>query len=802
MAVAAKSNNTAQWADALKFMKAGQRKRGHAIYDMLWKVRPPQADPWFNAGFFSREDKLPERAVKFFQEACKRAPNDDRFRFNLALAHSDLKDWTAVMEALEGRCPYGHPQALDAANLRGVALRNLDRRPEAIEVLQELLAQSPNYSAGLRNMVNILADLSRYDDAIRWQRRERVLAGEAPFPSFREADFLFRATEIQKSRDHYIELIWGAERVCEQMLAAGKKFYSIGMYDDALVLWRLAALDDPANVAAFSNLGATLRTQKDYPASQKMFSHAVVLDEKNLSACNGMGNLMLDLQKHADAEKWFRKALDADPDFRLGKANLVRVYSETQDWDKAAAMAREVVDVEDMDQDQFVSVFTTLKKVCDFDTLGKHDFWSVVLESARKRNKFGSMLDSLSMADTPESIETLFEIHKLWAERLGQYAKREALPPPVWPARRARLRVGLLSGDLRGHVVGMFMRPIIKYYDRSKYELVALSTYPKAADKHMNTIKGQVDKFVDIGEKKAPEAAALIRDEEIDVLVELAGFTKFGNMGAVEWRPARRSVEYLGYPFTTGLAEMDFVFADRWTNPGTSGHLVEKVLESEGPYYCLTNREAHGGQGFGDDIIDPKPFATANGYVTFGTFNNPYKIIPAVVDAWARILHGVPNSRLSVVRYEEKNETITRNLKAAFEVRGIDPERIVIDVNPRGWHMFWYNRVDIALDTFPQTGGTTTCETIWMGVPVVTLVGTEIFGRLSYSTLMQGGFPELCCHTVDDYVRTAVELGLDHDRIVRYRVGMRDQIRSSPLCDEPAFARTWMEAMERAYEQD
>lgn len=790
----------ATWTDAVKYFQSGQRKRAHALYDMLWKVRPPAFEQWFNAGYFSREDKMPDRAIRFLLEAQKRQPGHSRVQFNLALAYSDLKKWPEVVAALEG-FKFDAAIANEAINLLGVGLRHVDRRPEALEVLERLLIEVPDYQPAFSNRVNILADLERYKEAITWLYREMVLVGETTSSHLRIADFLFRDRRAKESLEKYILTLAELPDAYEHYLTAGKKFYSAQHWEDAVKLWQTGMELEPAGLSALANIGATLRTMKEFDRAAVYLRRALAVEPGNTAAANGLGNLYLDRQNYKEAEHWFLKALETDDSFMLAKANLVRTYSESQQWDKAAAMAREVIDVEEMDPDQFVAVFSTLKKVCDFEILGKHDFWAVVKETAEQRGRFGSMLDSLSMADTAESIASLFEVHKIWAKRVKTAADQDALPPLVAPPRRAKLRVGLLSGDLRGHVVGMFMRPVIKNYNRDKFELVGLSTYPADPDVHQKTIISQLDKFVKIGEKKPKECAALIREQEIDVMVELNGFTKYGNLGSVAWRPATVAIEYLGYPFTTGLEDMDYVFVDRFCKPGSGAHLVERMIESEGPYYCLGNRDTHGGHGFGDDIVDPNPYLIVNKYVTFGTFNNPYKITTKVVDAWAQIMHGVPDSRLSIVRYETSNETLKKNIRGAFEERGIDPERIILDVNPRGWHMLWYNRVDIALDTFPQTGGTTTCETTWMGVPVVSLVGSEIFGRLSYSILMQAGYPELCCQTVEDYIQTAIQLGLDTDRIIRYRRTMRDQVRASPLCDEVGFARTWMDTMERAYDQ-
>ena len=255
------------------------------------------------------------------------------------------------------------------------------------------------------------------------------------------------------------------------------------------------------------------------------------------------------------------------------------------------------------------------------------------------------------------------------------------------------------------------------------------------------------------------------------------------------YRPAPRQGSWLGYPHSAGLAAIDYLVVDPYVMPERPGLILEAPLMLPNAWYPL------GASAFrAQPAADPEPPVARNGYVTFGTANNPQKYTAQVLAAWARVMRAHPTSRFLFVRPEGGSPGFRANICGHFEANGVAADRI--DFEPvRGAHLPHYNRIDITLDCFPQTGGTTTCEALWMGALCVTLVGPSVFERLSYSSLMNLGLGEFCAHTVDDYVAIAARLAGDPARIADLRAGMRARMQASPLGQTRRWAQDFYQAV-------
>jgi predicted O-linked N-acetylglucosamine transferase (SPINDLY family) len=266
-------------------------------------------------------------------------------------------------------------------------------------------------------------------------------------------------------------------------------------------------------------------------------------------------------------------------------------------------------------------------------------------------------------------------------------------------------------------------------------------------------------------------------------------------LDVMAFRPAPRQASWLGYPHSAGLSAIDYLLVDPYVMPERRELMLEKPLMLPHAWYPL------GAFHFRPEpAADPVPPVARNGYVTFGTANNPQKYNPQVIAAWARVLRETPDSRFLFIRPEGAAPSFRSNLRALFEEGGVAGERILFEP-VRGLHLPHYNRLDISLDCFPQTGGTTTCESMWMGAPCVTLVGESLFERLSFSVLMNLGLPELCAQTLDEYVAIAVRLAADPARIAELRAGLRARMQASPLGQTQTWAKDFYAAIARTVEE-
>jgi len=341
-----------------------------------------------------------------------------------------------------------------------------------------------------------------------------------------------------------------------------------------------------------------------------------------------------------------------------------------------------------------------------------------------------------------------------------------------------------MSSDLREHVVSHFAWPLFEHGDRDRFEIYCYSWFQAREPSPLQRdIADRVDHFrwkPSVGDH---QAAQMIANDDLDILFELGGSTAMNKIEVMAWKPARLCASWLGYPHSAGLSTIDYLLVDPYLNPPDPALLIEKPLIMPRSWIAMSK------QAFPDrHKIEPDAPHRRNGFISFGTANNPYKYNVEMLRTWAKVLTRIPRSRFVFVRPEGGSRVFVENIRARFEAEGVDGDRI--EFQPvRGFHMPRYNDIDIALDTFPQTGGTTTCEALWMGVPTVTLVGEALFERLSYSILQNAGLGDLCATSVDEYVDIAVNLAADTDRIQALRTGLRDQIRASPLGQTREFAR-------------
>jgi predicted O-linked N-acetylglucosamine transferase (SPINDLY family) len=352
-----------------------------------------------------------------------------------------------------------------------------------------------------------------------------------------------------------------------------------------------------------------------------------------------------------------------------------------------------------------------------------------------------------------------------------------------------RLRVGLVSGDLQQHPVGYFLEGLLAQIDPARLQLYAYSTEANE-DELTARIKPRFAAWRQLLGKGDEEAARLIHEDGVHVLIDLAGHTAHNRLPVFAWKPAPVQVSWLGYFATTGVAQIDYVIADPWTlPPEEERYFTERVWRLPGTRLCFTVPDVA-------VKVSELP-ALANGYVTFGCFNNLTKVNDDVVALWGRVLGAVPRSRL-VLKAKQLNETAARQEVARrFAAHGVAQDRLVLEgPAPRAEYLADYGRIDIALDPFPFTGGTTSAEALWMGVPLLTLAGSRMVSRQGVGVLMNAGLPEWVAETPEDYVERASRHAADLNRLASLRAGLRQQVLASPLFDGAGFAREFQGALQ------
>jgi protein O-GlcNAc transferase len=502
----------------------------------------------------------------------------------------------------------------------------------------------------------------------------------------------------------------------------------------------------------------------------------------------------------AEANRHLREAVRLEPDNPEAIAELADSLDRTRGKDEAKHIAeayhlalRRVALGGNM-LPHARSITSILNRACNHEAAAAVGSFAQLTNHWANTGYISALHYQMAQVKTRDDRVLLLEAHRRWGRTVDATARRSPLAMPAVRAGRARIRLGLMSSDLRNHPVTYFTLPIIEHYDRARFELYCYSWNSGAGDAVQTRIATLCDGFRLAPAISDRDAAQLIAEDGLDMLIELGGTTYMNKLQVMAWRPARLQASWLGYPHSAGPETIDYLVVDPYNRPTDDALLIEKPLVLPHSWVVL------GSLGFSDRLgIEPGLPEARRGYLTFGTMNNPYKYTPEVLAAWARITAAVDGAHFLFVRPEGGTEAFQANTRALFAAQGVAPERVEF-IGVRGTHMPHYNKIDIALDTFPQTGGTTTCEALWMGVPTVSLTGPCFFERLSLSNLTNAGLGDLAVAGIAEYEATALRLAADRARRETIRRTIRQEIRSRPLGQVQEYVSDFMNTVKSAVE--
>jgi predicted O-linked N-acetylglucosamine transferase (SPINDLY family) len=645
------------------------------------------------------------------------------------------------------------------------------------------------------------------------------------------------------------------QEAADRLIAEGNRAEDQGDPAAACALYQRAAELAPRYAPAHINLGIGLEAVGNAAAAIAAYEQALVADPPNPAASYNLGKLLYSRGELATAERLLQQALRSRPDFPDARLVYAYVLNAAGKLDAAAGQLKTVLLQRPDDVIARAELFHVLEAQGDLAAaaleleavLARRPDWTQALynygttlmklgrdgeaEAALRRvlsrepgfvlayrmlgnllhrhGRVHELLEILRAGRTslPEDFELeSFELLELnFVDDLSEDAvarahrafgaRLERALPPGFAQRRdgaaaeRRLRIGYVSSDLSYHPVGLFMLPVIERHDRKRFEVYCYATSTKADD-FTRRLSSRADGWREAHALSDAQLAQLVHDDQIDVLVDLAGHSGVCRLATFARQPAPVQASWLGYLNTTGLSRIQHRITDRHCDPaGLTEHLhTEHLVRLPNSQWCY--------RPFVSVAHAPVPPLLGNGYVTFGSFNQIAKISRTTRGLWEQILNGVPDSRLIVagVADERSAAALVDELAAA----GIARKRItVVPFAPVQAYLRWYDAVDIALDPTPYSGGTTTCDALWMGVPVVTLPGLRPASRSAASILSTVGLREWIAQGPQDYIRLAVGFAGQVGVLASLRTSLRERVRSSPLMDERRFVLD----LELAYRQ-
>lgn len=563
----------------------------------------------------------------------------------------------------------------------------------------------------------------------------------------------------------------------------GVALESLGHLEHAVAVLRRVVGLLPQRPEHRTHLGSALQALQRYDEAQACYRDALALDPRHADTLLRLAQLHTERNELPQAGQAYRRLLEVEPGHGQASFQLGVLGTWQGKWCEAEAAYR-------------AALAARPDSAMALDALGH-----ALLEQGRAAEALACARDALTLArDSTDLLGNfLFTRNYVgsqvpWPAQLARYGalmSAAAEPRTTWRCepQPKRLRVGLVSGDLRRHAVSTFLPAVL---DRPLASRVDYIAYPTnlLEDGVTASLKPFFAGWHPIGGLSAAQAAQRVADDAIHVLVDLSGHSGHGRLDLFAARPAPVQVSWLGYPASTGLAQMDYLLtAPRVSVPGDEAWFTERLWPLPETLFCYA---------------PPSPAvpigelpATANGCVTFASFNNLTKLSEPVVRAWSRILQAVPGSRLYLRAWQLQDDAVRRSVAARFQAQGIGEDRLLLQgpITSLAEHLADYNRVDIALDTFPFGGGTTTVEAAYMGVPVVTLHGNGGLLRLGEGVLHQLGLQGWIAAGEPAYVERAVAAAANLDELVRLRRGLRQRMETTALLDAARFRAGFEQAL-------
>ena len=548
---------------------------------------------------------------------------------------------------------------------------------------------------------------------------------------------------------------------------------------------RAVALE-PRNAELHRNYGVLLRQARHHEEAIAAFNEALTLDPTDVESCLGLGRALADLGGIAleceAYQKWLAHNPANAPVMRAlaGSLTLLGEADTALRWaDQALAL-----DPDPVCMMQAANVLQQLRRVPEALARSRQ----ALDASDRMAAMYAPHL--LGMNYLHEESETISAVHEEFGSRLAPPIAR-----PPWRAKAPgkRLRVGYVSGDFVRHSVSFFVAPLLEHHDSSRFEISCY--HNNARSDHVTArLKSYGHRWIECAGLSDDALARRIVADGIDILVDLSGPTAQSRLLMFALAPAPVQITYLGYPTRSGVPSIDFRITDWTIDDVDSDDLTSELpLRLPRTMFCYRPDEA--------PALVPPPCAR-NGWVTFGSFNNTAKVVDHTLELWAAVLRSVPNSRLLLKAASIAQPSVRQGIERFMAERGVAAERISLHSRRADdlAHLELYNEIDIALDTFPYNGATTTCEALWMGLPVVTRRGRTHTSRMGASLLGAIGRGEWVADTDAEYVSRAVALATDPQALAAWRASAREHMASSPLLDHASFARRFEAVLEQAWD--
>lgn len=679
------------------------------------------------------------------------------------------------------------PRDAEVLHLSGLVAAQSGRFDDALDLLARACAIAPKHPAYHANMGNLYMQRQDYAKAEACFRKAAAID-----PDLSDAhNNLGYALLMQKRHLDAAASFRRAIKLAPENISAHLNLFNLQHENRDWIGARqtIESLQQahPHHPLLYFSLGLLEQALGEFALAEKHYRQATALQPQLASAHSNLGDVLMAAGRLPEAEQCYRSALRIESGLIGTKNNLALVLQNQGRLSEALACAGELARLRPDSPEIQVNFGNLCKDIGDIDG-ALASYRKVLSLRPNDADAWDNLLFVLNYLDSPDP-ETIHAEHRHWGERF------EATTPAMAAIKREqreRIRIGYVSGDLKQHPVAYFLEPVLAQHDRSRFEVTCYA-FNAQTDEVTERLKSHVDHWRSLVNMDDAQAAELVRSDGIDILIDLSGHTAGNRLDVFIRKPAPIQISWLGYANTTGMARMDYLISDPVSSPANdSQRFSEKLLWLPQVRLCYRAPDYL-------PAVAPLP-AIAKGTITFGCFNNINKLNPRVLALWTRILNRLPGSVLHLKSKYFIDPATRQRFEQFFAARNVSADRLHLSQQSSHKQMLEeYAQIDIALDPFPYNGGTTTCEALWCGVPVLTLRGDSIYGRQSASFLTAAGLSDWIAETDADYMEKAVAFAADLPGLVALRETLRARMDASPVAEASAFTKNFEDLLAQAY---
>ncbi len=725
--------------------RAGEFAEARLEYRQVLAQAPRHSLALYRSGLLELQDGHPDAAIVLVEQAIAADANDPRYLFVLGQARQALRRWDTALEAYEAALKI-RPDFLDAWNNLGICRQRRGQFPQAVAAYRQVLALESQNAGVMANLGTVLREMGELTEAIELLRAAADLEPAIASHRINLGIAYWNQGNFSEAERTLNEALARAPNDADAAFNLGNALHGLGRQREAIERYRQAIGIRPAYTDALINLGNVHTELGEFASGIEAYDAALRLQPDSVVALNNAACLMR-LLGHIDAaETALRRALQLDPGNAALHDTLGNVCKDAGELDEAIASFRRSLELDPGSAATHSNLAYTL-------SFQESEAGPVLEECRRWNARFAT--GSSACAHEPDR---------------GGRARGEA---------DRRLKIGYVSPDFRDHCQSLFTVPLLSRHDHAAFEIFCYASV-KRPDELTRRIAGYADVWRDVRPLSDEALCRLIREDGIDILVDLTMHMAGGRPLLFARKPAPIQIAWLAYPGTTGIGAMDYRLSDPRLDPdGFDAHYSECTLRLPDSFWCydpLADRPE----------VNELP-AIERGFLTLGCLNNPCKLTDHTLRLWAGVMRALPDARLLTLAPPGRHR---EHLSQRLDAHGIAAERVeFLPFQPRGEYLRAYHDIDLGLDTFPYNGHTTSLDSLWMGVPVVTRVGRTSVGRGGLSQLFQMDLLELAAESDEAFVSIAAALGRDLARLAALRADLRTRLTRSALMDASRFAR-------------